>query len=399
MLICTIIVCVCHCIQVVTMESCALACSRPSTRCHRSWLRPVARIAATGCLIASTSFSAVALEDNHSGHSSSHSSHRQTGILLDSLQHGKNELANLLSTTVNKYIVTLSNPTCLKNLFCTSRITRKLKVAGCSVDHILPGANAVLSSCKSTANTKRFVNTVKRMDVSFSTATPDALVALDIPEMIYFVGNSTITTGRRLWADNDEDDIDHDLLRRVMEAVPNDEVDTGVYEKEALAAVLGKETTGEPKEDRDLLIIFKPKTATVAPTPAPKPTCEKNPQPTPPTVSTADPYLCEIPKTTMTPVPKQQIATPWGLKAINVPDQPSTNPSFPSQGKGVWVWVLDTGIQPNHTEFSNRDVRCWSLLSSPDNSCIDENGHGTHVTGTAAGTTIGCVYKLPNHLE
>ncbi|XP_038060045.1 aqualysin-1-like [Patiria miniata] len=51
------------------------------------------------------------------------------------------------------------------------------------------------------------------------------------------------------------------------------------------------------------------------------------------------------------------------------------------QGKGVNIYVVDTGVQTSHTSFGGRA----SLLFG----ATDNNGHGTHCAGTAAGNTFG----------
>jgi len=269
------------------------------------------------------------------------------------------------------------------------------------VDQLLPGANAALATCSTTwLNKKLFVNTIRKMDTSFSTVTADGMVALDIPEMVYLSSNGNVTTARRLWENYDEDEVDDDLLRRVLEEVPDDFIEQeeedydeqkkrgphqGMVEEEEDSMVSSQGGMIDGKEERDLGIIFAAKTTTAAPTPPPIPTCERTSFPTPIAVSTTSPYLCQIPTTTATPAPNPSISSPWGLRAISRPDSPRSNPSFTTEGNGVWVWVLDTGIVPEHIEFANRDVRCYSVMAAPDNSCMDENGHGTHVTATAAG--------------
>ncbi|HEX4870905.1 MAG TPA: S8 family serine peptidase [Nevskiaceae bacterium] len=82
----------------------------------------------------------------------------------------------------------------------------------------------------------------------------------------------------------------------------------------------------------------------------------------------------------------------------NLPlDQSFTYPD--GAGQGVHVYVIDTGINPNHVDFTGRIGTGRNF--APDgggllgggtvdpNNVVDCNGHGTHVSGTAMGTRHG----------
>jgi thermitase len=58
--------------------------------------------------------------------------------------------------------------------------------------------------------------------------------------------------------------------------------------------------------------------------------------------------------------------------------------SWPTSG-GVRVGVIDTGIDQAHPDLSGQTVACarFEDVLIP-NGCADDNGHGTHVTGTIA---------------
>lgn len=73
--------------------------------------------------------------------------------------------------------------------------------------------------------------------------------------------------------------------------------------------------------------------------------------------------------------------TPWGMKAI----YNDANLTKTSGGNGVKVAVLDTGTEKSHADLAANVEQCKDFTTSStyvNNSCVDRNGHGTHVAGT-----------------
>ena len=83
-----------------------------------------------------------------------------------------------------------------------------------------------------------------------------------------------------------------------------------------------------------------------------------------------------------------------GLDRIDQRSLPlSGSYSYSADGSGVRVYIIDTGIYVNHAEFGGRARTGFDAVSD-GGSAADCHGHGTHVAGTAGGTTYGVAKRV-----
>ncbi len=84
-----------------------------------------------------------------------------------------------------------------------------------------------------------------------------------------------------------------------------------------------------------------------------------------------------------------QFTAPWGLDRIDQLGIPlSGSFTYETTGSTVDAYIFDTGIRPDHFEFTGRIKPGYNTISTglaPD----DDNGHGTHVAGILGGTKYG----------
>ncbi|KAI9646143.1 Subtilisin-like protease 2 [Ciborinia camelliae] len=83
-----------------------------------------------------------------------------------------------------------------------------------------------------------------------------------------------------------------------------------------------------------------------------------------------------------------QTGSTWGLGRISHRAKSTTSYIYDSTaGSGVTVYVVDTGVYTSHAQFGGRASMGANFISGSANT--DENGHGTHCSGTIAGSTYG----------
>lgn len=86
-----------------------------------------------------------------------------------------------------------------------------------------------------------------------------------------------------------------------------------------------------------------------------------------------------------------QASPGWHLDRIDqasLPLDQTYNYQANAQGSGVVVYIVDTGINRGHAEFTGRLGAGYSAIGASTDT-EDCNGHGTHVAGLAGGTSFG----------
>lgn len=90
-----------------------------------------------------------------------------------------------------------------------------------------------------------------------------------------------------------------------------------------------------------------------------------------------------------TTVSTTQSNATWGLDRVDQQSLPlNSTYTYKTTGSTVDAYIFDTGIRPDHVEFSGRVVSGYfdPFIATSTN---DGDGHGTHVAGTVGGTKYG----------
>ncbi|MBP2326767.1 subtilisin family serine protease [Kibdelosporangium banguiense] len=84
----------------------------------------------------------------------------------------------------------------------------------------------------------------------------------------------------------------------------------------------------------------------------------------------------------------------WGLDRVDQADLPlNQNYSYSAEAANVTAYVIDTGINYDHTDFGGRATFGFDAFTDGRQG-KDCHGHGTHVSGTVGGNTFGLAKKV-----
>ena len=106
----------------------------------------------------------------------------------------------------------------------------------------------------------------------------------------------------------------------------------------------------------------------------------------------ADPRVIAVEADAEITLSTAQVNPAWGLDRIDQRRRPYDDYyNYDASGRGVIVYVVDTGVYRGHSQFGDRVLRGYDATGAGlTGDCV---GHGTHVAGTVAGRTYG-VAKL-----
>jgi Peptidase inhibitor I9/Subtilase family len=103
----------------------------------------------------------------------------------------------------------------------------------------------------------------------------------------------------------------------------------------------------------------------------------------------ADPSVRFIEEDAVVSVSAEQTNAPWHLDRVDQRNAPlNTIYGYASNGAGVHIYIIDTGIRYTHNEFGGRANVFYDNIGDGQNG-NDCHGHGTHVAGIAVSATYG----------
>ncbi|WP_211371832.1 S8 family peptidase [Marilutibacter maris] len=109
----------------------------------------------------------------------------------------------------------------------------------------------------------------------------------------------------------------------------------------------------------------------------------------------ADPRVAYVEEDGIATLDTIQTGATWGIDRIDRRLLPlDTLYTYDTTGAGVHAYVIDSGLNVSHTEFTGRVGLGADFIGGGVNDC---NGHGTHVAGTLGGTTYGVAKQVTLH--
>lgn len=110
-----------------------------------------------------------------------------------------------------------------------------------------------------------------------------------------------------------------------------------------------------------------------------------------------DPRVAYIEEDSIVEALETQTGATWGLDRVDQSDLPlSSTYTYDTDGRGVHVYIIDTGMLGTHHEFIGRMGNGYDAVM-PGGSAVDCHGHGTHVAGTVGGTLYGVAKQVTFH--
>ncbi|MET9863580.1 S8 family peptidase [Streptomyces smyrnaeus] len=76
----------------------------------------------------------------------------------------------------------------------------------------------------------------------------------------------------------------------------------------------------------------------------------------------------------------------WGIDRVD--GSLNRSYSYPNEGSGVTAYIVDTGVDMTHPDFTGRARSGYDFIDN-DNNASDCQGHGTHVAGTVGSRSYG----------
>ncbi|WP_020673126.1 S8 family peptidase [Amycolatopsis nigrescens] len=108
----------------------------------------------------------------------------------------------------------------------------------------------------------------------------------------------------------------------------------------------------------------------------------------------ADPRVAYVEQDGAAHLTGTQTNPTWGLDRIDQKALPLDKKyTYPNEGAGVTVYVVDTGTMLTHPDFGDRVKSGYDFIDNDSNSS-DCHGHGTHVAGTVGSSTYGVAKKV-----